>query len=96
MTRRIGQPYNAGMTIRHLRELQTARPFYPYTVRMAGGTELRVKHPEFVILNPDNRTVVLVDEDAGRIHTLDSRLMEAVVKDPLSDPAFAPAKSAAE
>ena len=81
--------------MKRLRELQTEQPFFPYTIRMADGLELRVKHPEFVILNPDGRTVVLVEEDTGRTHMLDTKLMSDAYRDPLNDPRLQPERPAA-
>ena len=78
------------MKMSRLRELQTSRPFRPYTVKMTDGQEMRVKHPEFVILHPDGRTVVLVDEETGRTHLLDARQMSDVFHDALSDPRMNP------
>lgn len=77
-----------------LRDLQTARPFRPYTVVMTDGQRLHVRHPEFVILHPDGRTVVLVDEETGRTHLLDRQHMTDVFHDALTDPRMAPEAAA--
>ena len=78
-----------------LRELQTARPFRPYTIKMADGQELRVRHPEFVILHPDQRSIILVEEETGRTHILDVQLATDVVREFLSDPRMNPDRAEA-
>ena len=78
-----------------LRDAQKARPFHPYIVTMTDGRRFHVRHPEFVILHPDNRTVVLVDEESGETHLLDRLLMSDLVWNPLTDPQMAPEKTSA-
>ena len=77
-----------------LRDAQKARPFHPYVVTMTDGRRFQVRHPEFVILHPDNRTVVLVDEETGETHLLDRMLMMDLVRNPLTDPQMSPQTAA--
>lgn len=50
------------MTIDQLRNVIQARPFRPFTLKLADGTRLRVKHPEFVSSSPAGRTVIVWSE----------------------------------
>ena len=42
-----------------LRELLRATPFRPFIIRMAGGREYRVGHPDFVFASPNNQSWIL-------------------------------------
>ncbi|MEM9703669.1 MAG: hypothetical protein AAF907_14620 [Planctomycetota bacterium] len=82
------------MKFERLREVQKASPFHPYALHMADGRRLQVRHPEFVILNPDGRTVVLVNEETGETHILDGLYIADVVTNPLNDPKMSPEAAA--
>jgi len=51
------------MTTEQLRKVHTARPFTPFTLRLADGTRLRVVSPEFLATFPSGRTVLVVTGD---------------------------------
>lgn len=54
------------MTIDQLREVQGTRPFRPYTLELANGSEVPVPHPELLLINPKNpRTAVVAMPDGG-------------------------------
>ena len=56
------------MTIEQVREGHGTKPFRPFTLELAVGNKVRVKHPEFMMFSPSGRTVVVaVSEDAFRI-----------------------------
>jgi len=56
------------MTINQLRQLHEARPFRPFALRLAHGSQVKVPHPEFMWIHPGGRTIhVAVDDDAARI-----------------------------
>ena len=65
-------------------------PFRPFSLRMADGREYRVRHPEFVYMHPDGRTIYFVDEETGRGHYLSRSLVAEVVTDPAPDPGPVP------
>ena len=44
------------MTIEKLRDMLHARPFKPFTIHIAEGTVIPVRHPEFVLLTQGGRT----------------------------------------
>jgi hypothetical protein len=47
------------MTIEQLRKVHTARPFRPFTLKLADGSRVQVRHPEFLSHSPSGRTVVV-------------------------------------
>ena len=44
------------MTTEKLREMLYARPFKPFSIHIAEGTVIPVKHPEFVLITSGGRT----------------------------------------
>ena len=77
-----------------LLDAQQARPFRPYTVVMTDGQRFVVRHPEFVYLHPDGRTIVLVEDETKRTHFLDRAHASDLVYEALSDPRMAPETAA--
>lgn len=53
------------MTMESLSRAYTARPFRPFSFRLADGREIPVSHPEFLAFNPRGRTAVVMDESDG-------------------------------
>lgn len=51
------------MTIEQLRKAHQARPFKPFALRTADGREYAARHPEFLLITPSGRTVVVADTD---------------------------------
>lgn len=62
------------MTIDRIRELYEAKPFQPFTLRLADGREVPVHHPELMIVAPSGRTVVVVQPD-DRLNIIDLLLV---------------------
>jgi hypothetical protein len=62
------------MTVDRLREVHQARPFRPFTMRMADGTRVRVTHPESLAYNGSGRTCIYVAPD-GSSHYIDLLLV---------------------
>ncbi len=44
------------MTGNQLRTTLQAAPFRPFLIRMADGRSFEVRHPDFLLIGPDNRT----------------------------------------
>jgi hypothetical protein len=44
------------MTTEKLRDMLHARPFKPFSIHLAEGTVIPVKHPEFVLITAGGRT----------------------------------------
>ena len=51
------------MKIDDLRHAHQARPFRPFTIRVADGREYRVAHPEFLTFSVTGRTIVVSTPD---------------------------------
>lgn len=47
------------MTIEQLRKLHQARPFQPFTIHLADGRRLHVRHNEFLSMSPSGRTIIV-------------------------------------
>jgi hypothetical protein len=51
------------MTIEQVRQLYNAAPFRPFTIHLADGRQIPVKHREFMALSPSGRTIVVYQAD---------------------------------
>lgn len=51
------------MTIERIRDLYKAEPFKPFTMHLADGRHIPVRHREFMALSPGGRTVVVYRPD---------------------------------
>jgi len=51
------------MTIQQLRELWKAEPFRPFTIHLADGREIPVRHREFLMPSPSGRTMIVYQPD---------------------------------
>jgi hypothetical protein len=56
------------MTMESLDRAYRANPFKPFSLRLADGRTLPVRHPEFLAFNPKGRIAVVVDERDGAEH----------------------------
>ena len=53
------------MTLEQLRKVQQARPFRPFSLHLADGRRIYVRHNEFLARSPSGRTVIVYgDEDS--------------------------------
>ncbi|MBI3463670.1 MAG: hypothetical protein HY000_11525 [Planctomycetes bacterium] len=65
------------MTIDQLRRVHQAKPFRPFTLQLADGTEVEVRHPEMMFITPGGRTVIVaVSDDA--VELIDALLVAAI------------------
>lgn len=51
------------MTIEQLRQLRQSQPFQPFTMHLADGRQIPVRHPEFMATSPSGRTVIVYQPD---------------------------------
>ena len=47
------------MTIEQFKAVYRAKPFRPFTINVADGREVHVRHPEFVSHHPQGRTIIV-------------------------------------
>jgi hypothetical protein len=64
-----------------IREAITARPFKPFTVRVSDQRSYLVPHPDFILVGPNGRTVVIVLPDDG-VRVLDTLHITSLDFDP--------------
>lgn len=65
------------MVIESIREFNRVVPFVPYEVRMNGGENYVVPHPDFISVSPRGSFVVIIDKH-DRPHHLNALLIERV------------------
>lgn len=46
-----------------LRDAIHAQPFRPFTLHLANGTTVAIKHPEYILSPPGARTAIVMGED---------------------------------
>lgn len=51
------------MTLQQLRRAHETRPFRSFNLKLADGTKVRVRSPEFLAITPGGRTVLVVTGD---------------------------------
>jgi hypothetical protein len=66
------------MTGEKLRRIQKARPFRPFVLHLADGREVRVRHPELLMLDPTGRIAVVFYPD-GDLHIVDIPLVTEIL-----------------
>lgn len=47
------------MTTQQLRDMLQAVPFRAFTIHLADGRHVPVEHPEFVLISPSGRTMIV-------------------------------------
>jgi hypothetical protein len=76
------------MTVEQLNNVHHARPFKPFTIRMADGRSFLVKHPDFISRSPSGRTVIVHNDDDS-YNVLDVLLMTELEVHPSDQPGAA-------
>jgi hypothetical protein len=51
------------MTAKEFRNLYQAEPFRPFTIYLADGRQIPVRHQEFAMLSPSGRTLIVYQDD---------------------------------
>jgi hypothetical protein len=67
-----------------IRQLLQASPFQPFVIRMAGGREYRIDHPDFLLAASSDTPQVLIEEPDGTVHFLSVLLMTSIERVPLA------------
>jgi hypothetical protein len=65
-----------------IRELLRATPFQPFIIRMAGGKEYRIDHPDFVLAASSDIPQITIEEPDGSMHFLSALLVTSVQRMP--------------
>ena len=64
------------MTFQEIKDRYYSAPFRPFEIVLTNGRHVRVNHPEFMALSPDEDSVVVYEDD-GHL-TIDVPLVIAV------------------
>jgi hypothetical protein len=51
------------MTAEKFQDMLRAQPFRPFLVKTTDGDTFRVEHPDFALISPKKREVVIFDKD---------------------------------
>jgi hypothetical protein len=51
------------MTAKEFRNVYQAEPFRPFTVYLADGHQIPIRHQEFAMLSPSGRTLIVYQEN---------------------------------
>ena len=62
------------MTVDSLRQAHQASPFRPFSLCLADGQKVAVRHPEFLAQSPSGRTVIVYGHDDA-FDVIDLRLV---------------------
>lgn len=65
------------MTLTEVKRAYAAKPFRPFTLKLADGSRLRVRSPEFLAFFPGGRTIVVV-KDEGEYEIVDLLLVTSL------------------
>jgi len=68
------------MKVERLLELMRATPFVPFSVLLPNGEKMRVKHPDFIWVHPDRRTLIVVAEN-GHTRYLNHQMIVGIELD---------------
>ena len=63
------------MVTDRVREALRTLPFRPFTVEIAGGKRVHVKHPDYAQLAPNGRTLVVFTNDRDAMEIIDVMLV---------------------
>ena len=72
------------MSIERLVEFAKAMPFVPFAVLLPNGEKIRVKHPDFIWVHPDRRTIIVVAE-SGQTRFLNHQMLVGVEFDQMHE-----------
>ncbi len=76
------------MISEHVNEVHQARPFRPFTLRLADGRGVHVAHPEVLAFLGAGRTIAVSDPKTDHFELIDLLLVNSVqVGKPLRGPA---------
>jgi hypothetical protein len=59
-----------------IRQMTTAQPFQPFTVKLVGGRVFTIRHPENIAVSPNGRDMAILDEEGT--HLLEALLVELI------------------
>ncbi|MCB9935772.1 MAG: hypothetical protein H6840_08780 [Planctomycetes bacterium] len=69
------------MDIAKLKELREASPFRPFSIDLADGRQLHVRHRDFISISPEGRTCIVWQPDDS-MTIVDVRLIQSITQGP--------------
>jgi hypothetical protein len=63
------------MSADELRRLLNAVPFRPFTVSLPSDKPFRIPHPDFALVTPNGRTMIVAQEQSDAVDILDVPLI---------------------
>lgn len=66
------------MTVDQIRATLQETPFQPFEIHVADGRSFAVKHPDFLLIGPDRRTIFVFEGSGGMFNILDLRLVTGI------------------
>jgi hypothetical protein len=73
------------MNVDQIRTAIRAQPFRPFRIRTADGREHPVSHPEFLMIVPSGRTVILANTEDS-VELIDTLLISSIHYDQNGEP----------
>jgi hypothetical protein len=59
-----------------IRQMTTAQPFRPFTVKLVGGKVFAIRHPENIAIGPNGRDMAILDDEGT--HLVAALLVELI------------------
>jgi len=66
------------MSANELRRLLNAVPFRPFTVLLPSDKPFKIPHPDFALVTPNGRTLIVAQEQSDAVDILDVPLITRV------------------
>jgi hypothetical protein len=66
------------MELSAIRDAMQAMPFRPFSLRLADGRELFIRHPEFIAIAPNGWSAVVYDDMDSRMSILEPQLIVSI------------------
>ena len=68
------------MILDSIREAVDASPFQPFVIRLANGREYNVKHPDYAMVSPTERSMMVYYMDNDRAAAINVALITEVIR----------------
>lgn len=76
------------MILDAIRDALRVAPFQPFIIRLANGREFEVRHPDFAMISPTERSMMVYYADNDRAAAINVSLVTEVIRqaDAVKDP----------
>lgn len=66
------------MTADEIRRMLKEQPFQPFRLHLVSGRELKIPHPEFMLIPPKSRSMLFVVDEEGYGEIINSTIIERI------------------